>query len=217
MSIDENCYETRVDFLPDYGWIFVDVSALCWVCPEEVGEDGFRKRDAKIESAKVTRLKKFNDLFAARGNVSSSPRVLRELSKKIGIYDGWAAWLKKGSGKYSVEHQIARKGARESSRAYTILKFYNFSPPNNATSLDEIKMYIEGRVGKRLYRKKFCNLSKPDIELVSHALFSGPGNGILTADFDMMDACISGAKKFEIDNFFISNAISCKTEYFGRS
>jgi len=210
-------YEDRVDFLPKYGRIFVDKCGVTWTHHDKHREDEEGNKNLEVYLAELKRITKFNILFYNRRHVSSSKRVLREIAYEVSLFDKWKYLLEKKRKKGSPEYQIASNGSFQYNRMISLLSREKIELRDDKIPFVEVKNFISDLNGKILSsrkKKNICDLNLADIELASLALSSGSGNGILTADYGLMDACEMVVKEYNIGSFFSCNSIECKVEYF---
>jgi len=194
----------RTDFLPKKGLIYVDTCAPRWVCPGmDVGD--------RVKS--LERMRSFRKVFMKRGNVSTTPRVLREFWDSIHHYK----FMKK---EMVREKKVARSGGKnvlfslddmhEVERFYKIYdSLYQLledgmkrHSPRISVSPEDVRMFAYGGND---------GLSEADKELVCTALVAGDGHGILSADTPLLKKYRAGAREFYLTGAFICDAMRGKT------
>jgi len=190
----------RTDFLPKKGLIYVDTCAPQWVCSDmDVGD--------RVKS--LERMRSFRNVFKKRGNISTTPRVLREIGHSMNHY-------KSMKDRMVREKKVARREGHnvlfslddmhEAERFYKVydaiyrlledgMKRYS---PRNVVSPEDVRLFTYNGDDE---------LSKADKELVCTALVAGNGHGILSADTPLLKKYREGAREFHLPGAFICDAM----------
>lgn len=210
MSIDTG-YMTKTDFLPSREvLVWLDTCGIQWVGPG---------RDCNIlaRRAMIDRVGNFSDEFKETGNVVTTPGVLDEIWGCVKFYE-----------KKKMESILLKKGKKyvsQKERCESDIESYAglISAYNRMR-----KVLVDGvALGNLLmcsnffkYTYKFVDNFEPsygkklscvDKDLVSKALSSGDGRGLLTADRPMMEAYAAGSRRFGFGDNIVCNSIEAES------
>ena len=207
-------YITTTDILPNNGLVYVDTSALTWVAPDGFSDENL-SRERKL--ATFSRLKGFNNVFRKRGHVLTSWEILNKIDNSIKHYKNMRKnerKIRKESKSYSRGRKfpltIGRNQMKNTSnwlkewnRMYNILEegIIRYGLDDPVLDYQEVSNFV-GRLD---------SLSDAKKSLVSMALLSGSGNGILTADVPLITKYEEGVGRFDLQQCSVSNAIAGKT------
>lgn len=187
-------YVTNVNFLPPYGVVYMDGSALSWVS----SNNRYPRIKESWNNISLERLSGFNRVFAKRGSVSTSRGVLKEVGRSLKFWRTFRGNKKKFK---------SYEWAREYQKTYNILeKGMEFN--ESWSDLNYKNKVIEFAFGRP-------NLSLVDRGFICDALLEGNGIGILSADVPLIKSYEIGVRMLGLKKCFVSNAIQARS-YFVR-
>jgi len=219
-------FQIDVDFIPDSGTLYVDLSGIRWVGRHSQSE--IRENYQLWENAALRRIANLNKILRKRqGNSMSSLGGLVEIGNEVNHYRNLARMRRKV--KYRVRHQgkshksildfwdneldkIRARLGREFGKLYELLWNGRESYSNNGKKIDRSE--IVHFVGSFVYEKDPSKkLSFVDKSIITEAFLTGKCSGILTADNPLRECYKQGVQKFGLENCFTCDAIESRTEY----
>ena len=200
----------RTDYLPDEGLVHVDASLDAIY--------GLNTRTSEGLLASLEKVKNWNKVFRQRGEIVSVPAVIEELKAKVKKCKRSIKGIKKfrknscsnNRGFMSREDYVRmdsrfkffKSAKREYGAVCSILEkgVEDYSSRWDISSLDDVSSFLRGK-----------KIAFADKELITAAILSGGGSGVLSGDFSLIENYVSAVRIFGFKDCFVCNTISSKT------
>lgn len=204
--------QVRTNYLPDGGLVHVDASF------DSV--HGLDKRTRKGSLVALEKVKNWNKVFRKRGEVSSAPVIIEEIRVKAKKYKEKVNNVKKFRRNFCSNDRgfMSRTDYNRMDGDFVFFKSVKKEYEATCSILEKgVSDYLSrwnpslfGRASHFLRDKK---ISFANRELITAAILSGDGSGILSGDYALMTNYISAVNFFGFKGCFVCDVIGSKTMY----
>ncbi len=203
--------------IPRKGKIIVDLSGLIFTGSGTTQENRKERRPDRI-----MRMSEYYDIFVERGNITTTPGVLREIFAGVGYLEEErfeAMEYFRGErlrGHRKEKAEIKRKIETLNSEIEVNNKMYSLLSEGIGKSFGSRSSIPHGKA--KVFTDKFVaggrndEMSEVDREVVIEAIVTSP-SGILSADKAMTEAWVEGIKRFGLKDCFLCDARTSSLDY----